>query len=71
MAETKQRIVRCSLCTAAVYIKVKRSMRPVLAPLTYEQELRDKLLDMTGEEYVELSGGFCPGCGRRKEGGEG
>ena len=66
MAETKQRIARCGLCTATVYIKVRRNMKPVLAPITYEQELRDKLLDITGEEYVALSGGFCPGCGQRK-----
>lgn len=59
-------VARCSLCKAPIYIKVKRNMRPILAPLTYEQELRDKLLDMTGEEYAELSGGFCPGCGKRR-----
>lgn len=67
--ETKPVVTRCSLCKTPIYIKVKRYMKPVLAPLTREQELRDRLVDMTGEDYAELSGGFCPGCGGRKEGG--
>lgn len=59
----------CSYCNAEVYIKVKRYLMPVLAPLTREQELRDELVNITGETYAVLHTRFCPMCGKKIYGG--
>lgn len=55
----------CSYCNTDIYIKVEVFTKPILAPLTYEQELREKLVEMTGETYVHLQKNFCPMCGKR------
>lgn len=60
----------CNMCNATLYIKTKQMLRPVLAPLTPEQELRDRLLDMTGEAYLPVTVKYCPFCGEKKGGEE-
>lgn len=57
----------CNFCNVQIYCKVKRYMRPVAAPLTAADELRHRLLDLTGEEYVLVATRFCPMCGAPKE----
>ena len=59
---------KCSFCDETIYIKVIQYAAPMLAPLTPEQELRDRLTNMTGEVYARLESNFCPMCGKsRKE----
>lgn len=54
----------CEYCKAKIYVKTKNFFRPLLAPATYIEELRNKLEDLTGEVYVEISKRYCPFCGR-------
>lgn len=54
----------CNYCDIAIYVKIKQYAKPILAPITEVQELRDKLLDMTGELYVEFPKRYCPFCGK-------
>lgn len=58
---------KCPFCDETIYVKVIQYAAPVLAPLTPEQALRDKLTDMTGEVYARVSSNFCPMCGRMKD----
>ena len=53
----------CNMCKEKYYIKTKQYLKPVLAPVTYVQELSDKLIDLTGEVYVFVPHKFCPFCG--------
>lgn len=53
----------CNYCQTPIYIKTIQYCKSLLAPLTPEQELRDKLLDMTGEVYVNIPKKYCPYCG--------
>lgn len=58
---------KCNFCDAELYIKTKQYAKPALAPLTVEQELRDRLVDLTGEVFLSLPTRYCPMCGRRKD----
>ena len=53
----------CYFCNGPIYLKTKQFARPLLARVTREQELRDALLDLTGEVYLKLPHRFCPLCG--------
>lgn len=53
----------CNKCKTPIYIKTTQYLKPLLAPLTPEQELREKLIDMTGEVYLEVTKRYCPWCG--------
>ena len=53
----------CDFCNVPIYLKTKQFARPLLAPVTREQELREELLDLTGEVYLKLPHRFCPMCG--------
>lgn len=64
MAEEKQKTNKCRYCDVPVYIKTVQYTAPVMAPLTEVQALRDKLLDKTGEVYLQIPKRFCPVCGR-------
>lgn len=64
MAEEKQKTNKCRYCDVPVYIKTVQDTAPVMAPLTEVQALRDKLLDKTGEVYLQIPKRFCPVCGR-------
>lgn len=54
----------CPYCETAFFFKTIQHAKPNLAPLTPEQEIRDKLLNLTGESYVLIQNNFCPVCGR-------
>lgn len=53
----------CDFCKTKLYIKVVQHTLPLLAPTTREEELRQELLNMTGEAYVLIEAKFCPICG--------
>lgn len=55
-------------CSTEIYIKTKRYTKSNLAPFTREEELRQKLLEMIGEEFVKVDAKFCPFCGKKLEG---
>lgn len=55
----------CSFCGTPVYVKTIQYSRPVCAPLTEVEELRHRLLDLTGEVYLFLPAVYCPMCGER------
>ena len=57
---------RCTFCSEPVYVKVIQYAAPIAAPLTPEQELRDRLTNVTGEVYVQLDANYCPMCGQLK-----
>ncbi len=57
----------CSFCKVPIYIKTIQYSAPILAPMTREQELRDELLNLTGEVYLPLQNQYCPMCGEKKE----
>lgn len=68
LQEREERSKGCEFCGAKLYFKTTQYARPLLAPLTEVQALRDKLLDLTGEVYVEIDADFCPMCGRNLKG---
>lgn len=55
----------CNYCDAPIYIKTVQHTAPVMAPLTEVQALRDKLIEMTGEVYLQIPKRFCPVCGEK------
>ena len=59
----------CANCNETLYIKTIQYCKPITIPLTPEQELKDKLLDLTGECYVPIYTKYCPFCGKLKENG--
>ena len=56
----------CNFCNDELYIKTVQYIKPLLAPLTRAEELRQQLQDLTGEVYVRLPNKFCPICGEKK-----
>lgn len=56
---------KCNYCDAHFFIKVMRYTKPLFAPLTEAQALKYKLIDLTGEDYVEIECNFCPVCGKK------
>lgn len=62
---TVRDVTGCNYCKVPVYVKTVQYSAPMLAPLTREEELRQELLNLTGEVYMELPINFCPMCGRR------
>lgn len=58
----------CSMCNTTLYIRTIQFLRPILAPITPEQELIDRLADMEGEVYMPVMVNYCPFCGERKGG---
>ena len=57
----------CEYCNQEFYIKTTQVIAPLTAPLTREQELRDELVNLTGEVYLPISISFCPICGEKIE----
>ena len=57
----------CEYCNQEFYIKTTQVIAPITAPLTREQELRDELVNLTGEVYLPISISFCPICGEKIE----
>lgn len=60
---------KCAFCDRDIYIQVEQVLKPVLAPLTYEDVLRDELINRTGKAYVLLPKRYCPVCGNLMDGG--
>ena len=52
----------CEYCNQEFYIKTTQVIASLTAPLTREQELRDELVNLTGEVYLPISISFCPIC---------
>lgn len=60
---------KCAFCDRDIFIQVEQYLAPILAPLTYEQALRDELVNITGKAYKLLPKRYCPVCGAKmKEG---
>ena len=57
----------CKYCNQEFYIKTTQVITPLTDPLTGEQELRDELVNLTGEIYLPISISFCPICGEKIE----
>lgn len=57
----------CNYCKTDLYVKVKIYSKPLFPPLTVEEELRQKLQELTGEEFLKIQPEFCPMCGEKKE----
>ena len=57
----------CEYCNQEFYIKTTQVIAPITAPLTREQEIRDELVNLTGEVYLPISISFCPICGEKIE----
>ena len=55
----------CNFCNRKIYIKTIQYTAPILAPLTKAEELRQQLLNLTGEIYVEFEPIYCPMCGTK------
>lgn len=56
----------CNFCNAEIYIKTVQYTKPLLAPLTRAEELRQQLIDLTGEVFLKIPNKFCPICGEKK-----
>jgi len=60
----------CKFCDTKVFAKVRRYMRPILAPLTPEEAISQELTEKTGWEFIQIDNRFCPMCGKElKRGG--
>ena len=72
LQEREERSKGCIWCESdcPVYLKTTRYLKPMLAPLTKEEELRQELENMTGEYYMPIALKFCPECGRRLKGAD-
>ena len=57
----------CEYCNQEFYIKTTQVIAPITAPLTREQELRDELVNLTGEVYLPIPTSYCPICGEKIE----
>ncbi len=70
MTEEKREKSKCRYCDVPVYFKTVQYTAPIMTPLTEVQALRNKLLEKTGEVYLEIPKRFCPVCGREIGGNE-
>lgn len=55
---------KCNYCDADIYLKVKQYSRPILAPLTPEDEIMQNLTEKTGWKYIQIAKKYCPMCGK-------
>lgn len=58
---------RCEYCEVPIYIKTIQLTAPLLAPLTRAEELRQELMNITGEVYLRLPHNYCPNCGAKMD----
>lgn len=56
--------MKCRMCDADYFIRVKRIMKSLLMPLTEEQAALDSVADKYGIQYEKIRPRFCPFCGR-------
>lgn len=59
----------CNYCNVPIYIKAMQYAKPLLAPATEAEALRQRLQDITGEVYVMVTKKYCPFCGAELKGG--
>ena len=55
----------CNFCNANLYFKAIQYAKPLLAPMTRVEELRQQLQDLTGEVYLQLPNEYCAMCGEK------
>ena len=55
----------CNFCKSDLYIKTAQYTKPLLAPMTRAEELRQELLDLTGEVYLKIPNEYCAMCGEK------
>ena len=58
---------KCAFCDRDIFIQVEQYLAPASASLTYEQALRDELVNITGKAYKLLPKRYCPVCGAKME----
>lgn len=58
----------CSFCKngTKLYVKAVQHTMPLLAPLTRAEELRQELINITGEVYLPVHIIYCPMCGESR-----
>lgn len=56
--------MKCRMCDADYFIRVKSTMKTLLMPLTEEQAMLDSIADKYGIKYEKIRPIFCPFCGR-------
>ena len=56
---------RCEYCNAKYFVQIKKYTKPLLVPLTEAEELNNKLIDLTGIDYIQIPVNYCPMCGRK------
>ncbi len=54
----------CELCDVPIYVKTRKVMKNLSAPLTNKERLRQELQNITGEMYSEFPRRYCPHCGK-------
>ena len=55
----------CNFCKADLYVKTIQYSKPLLAPMTRTDELRQQLMDLTGEVYLQIPNEYCAMCGEK------
>lgn len=61
----RRKIEMCEYCNATYYVEVQQLAKPLLAPLTHIEEIRQELINITGINYLRIKAKYCPMCGRR------
>ena len=56
--------MKCRMCDADYFIRVKKIMKTLLMPLREEQAALDSVADKYGIRYEKIRPRFCPFCGR-------
>lgn len=56
--------MKCRMCDADYFIRVKRIAKTLLMPLTEEQAMFDEIANKFGTECQKIAPRFCPFCGR-------
>lgn len=57
----------CEYCNAIYYVEVQQLTKPILAPLTHAEEIRQELINITGINHLRIKANYCPMCGRKLE----
>lgn len=55
----------CEYCNTPIYVTDKKLVADRLAAKTIEEEVWQKVLEMSGYLYVKLENLYCPFCGER------
>ena len=52
----------CEYCNAIYYVEVQQLAKPLLAPLTHTEEIRQELINITGINHLRIKANYCPMC---------